>query len=344
MIVVRSPFAHAAIRSVDVGSALAVPGVVAAFSGEDLPIDWIRPLPVIWRVNEEAKVPDHWPLAMDVARFVGDGVAVVVGETPAAAQDGAEVVDCGTGAAAERDGCGVGPGGRRACSCIRTSGPIDVSVSDCTSGRDIEELFKEADVVVARTFRQQRVLGSPMETRGVVRRAATAAASSCCGPPLRSRTSSGGRLHRASGSPSTPPSCRARRRRRFRRKAERLRGGGAGVWPWPAGCAAGQVDRAADGARPGHHSRLARQQQRMELAATRGRADARRSGSPRWHHWAPTCSSRPQASRSSDDFCSGRVRRRGLRATTARGVHQPDADGRIPRCRAARGRSTRSSG
>ncbi|MFN8234204.1 MAG: hypothetical protein U0V56_12300 [Actinomycetota bacterium] len=43
-------------------------------------------------MTEDAKVPDHWPLAFDSARFIGDGLAVVVGETLAAAQDGAEAV------------------------------------------------------------------------------------------------------------------------------------------------------------------------------------------------------------------------------------------------------------
>jgi aerobic carbon-monoxide dehydrogenase large subunit len=167
MIVVRSPFAHAAIRSVDVGSALAVPGVVTAFSGKDLRSDWIRPLPVIWRVNDEAKVPEHWPLAVDVARFVGDGIAVVVGETLAAAQDGAEVV------ASELEPL---PSVTDVESALEDGAVLvhpDLGTNRCfslglESGRDIEELFREADVVVARTFRQQRVLGSPMETRGVV--------------------------------------------------------------------------------------------------------------------------------------------------------------------------------
>jgi len=167
MAVVRSPFAHATIRSVDVASALAVPGVVAAFSGEDLRGDWAGPLPVIWRVDEDANVPEHWPLAVDVARFAGDGIAVVVGETPAAAEDGAEVV------APDLEPL---PSVVEVEAALENGAPLvhpEFGSNRCFSlslahGRDMDELFAEAEVVVSRTFRQQRILGSPMEPRGVV--------------------------------------------------------------------------------------------------------------------------------------------------------------------------------
>lgn len=167
MAVVRSPYAHAAIRSIDVAPALAVNGVRAAFTGEDLKGDWAHPLPVIWRVNAESKVPDHWPLARDIARFVGDGLAVVVGESAAAAWDGAEnvVLDLDPlPAVAEAD------------AALDETAPVvhaDLGTNRCfdlslNNGRDIDEIFAEADVTLSRTFRQQRVLGSPMEPRGVI--------------------------------------------------------------------------------------------------------------------------------------------------------------------------------
>src|SRR5919197_636699 len=78
MHVVRSPFAHARIKSVDVSKALAMEGVVAAFSGQD--IEWAGPLLMAWPVAEGIHNPPHWPLAKDKARYQGDGVAVVVAE------------------------------------------------------------------------------------------------------------------------------------------------------------------------------------------------------------------------------------------------------------------------
>ncbi|HEV8563784.1 MAG TPA: xanthine dehydrogenase family protein molybdopterin-binding subunit [Actinomycetota bacterium] len=93
MHVVRSPFAHAKINGVDLSKALAMPGVVAAFSGQDLAGDWTGPLLMAWAVTEDIHNPPHWPLTKDKARFQGDGVAVVVGETREQAADAAEVVD-----------------------------------------------------------------------------------------------------------------------------------------------------------------------------------------------------------------------------------------------------------
>ena len=75
---VRSPYAHARVRGVDLSAALAAEGVVAAFSGADLKDEWGGPLPMAWPVTEDIKNPPHWPLTPDVARYAGDGVAVVV--------------------------------------------------------------------------------------------------------------------------------------------------------------------------------------------------------------------------------------------------------------------------
>jgi carbon-monoxide dehydrogenase large subunit len=83
---VRSPLAHAEIRSVDASAAAAQPGVVAVLTGSDLE------LPA--RVGF-AMVPPHLarpPLATGRVRFVGEPVAVVVAETRDAAADAAEAV------------------------------------------------------------------------------------------------------------------------------------------------------------------------------------------------------------------------------------------------------------
>src|SRR5207245_97995 len=78
---------------VDVSRALAMPGVVAAFSGQDLADDWAGPLLMAWPVTEDINNPSHWPLTKDKARHQGDGVAVVIAEYRAAARDAAAAVD-----------------------------------------------------------------------------------------------------------------------------------------------------------------------------------------------------------------------------------------------------------
>ncbi|MFN2628693.1 MAG: xanthine dehydrogenase family protein molybdopterin-binding subunit, partial [Gaiellaceae bacterium] len=99
--VVRSPYAHARVSGVDVSAAREAAGVVAAWSGEELKDEWAGGLPCAWPIqtrsfptpsDEDARMPTHWPLATDKARYVGDGVAVVVGESRAAVKDALELV------------------------------------------------------------------------------------------------------------------------------------------------------------------------------------------------------------------------------------------------------------
>jgi aerobic carbon-monoxide dehydrogenase large subunit len=90
--VVRSTVAHGRIASVDLSPALAMPGVVAAFSGADLRDAWAAPMPCAWPVTPDMKSPTHLPLAADTVNYVGDAVAVVVAESEYAARDAADAV------------------------------------------------------------------------------------------------------------------------------------------------------------------------------------------------------------------------------------------------------------
>ena len=83
---VRSPVAHARLSRLDLATARATPGVVGAFAAADLGLPAKLALAIL---------PDVFarpPLAVDTVRFVGDSVAVVVAETRATAEDGAEAV------------------------------------------------------------------------------------------------------------------------------------------------------------------------------------------------------------------------------------------------------------
>ena len=90
--IVRSPFAHARIRSIDATGATARDDVVAVFTGADLTDEFAAPLPCAWPVTPDMVNPPHWPLALDEACFAGDGVAVVVATTREGARDAAEAV------------------------------------------------------------------------------------------------------------------------------------------------------------------------------------------------------------------------------------------------------------
>ncbi len=84
---VRSPLAHAEIRSIDNAVALAADGVVAVETGASLGLGPYRHLEVL-----DAGQARH-PLAVDRIRHVGEAVAVVVADDPVRAEDATELVD-----------------------------------------------------------------------------------------------------------------------------------------------------------------------------------------------------------------------------------------------------------
>jgi carbon-monoxide dehydrogenase large subunit len=91
--IVRSPHAHARIRAIRTEKARQHPGVVAVFTGKDMLDDGVGSLPTGWQIGPDMKEPPHYALAVDKVRYMGDGVAVVIAETKAAARDAAELVE-----------------------------------------------------------------------------------------------------------------------------------------------------------------------------------------------------------------------------------------------------------
>ncbi len=95
--IIRSPYAHARINSVDTKAAAAHPGVVAIFTGKDIAEAGINGVPCGWQVDfkngDTMKEPPHPLLVADKVRHVGDAVAIVIAETREAAKDAAELVE-----------------------------------------------------------------------------------------------------------------------------------------------------------------------------------------------------------------------------------------------------------
>ncbi|HEU5196981.1 MAG TPA: xanthine dehydrogenase family protein molybdopterin-binding subunit, partial [Methylomirabilota bacterium] len=92
-VIVRSIHAHACIKRIDKKRALAVPGVLAVFTGEDLGEDLGTMKMTLKRKRPDGSpmfAPAHQALARGRARYVGDPVAMVVAETLALAEDAAE--------------------------------------------------------------------------------------------------------------------------------------------------------------------------------------------------------------------------------------------------------------
>ncbi len=94
MVVVRSPHAHARIKRVNVEKARQRPGVLAVITGAEIK-NRLRPLRVELdaKLNPGYKACDWYMLAWDKARYVGDGIAIVVAENRYTAEDAAELVE-----------------------------------------------------------------------------------------------------------------------------------------------------------------------------------------------------------------------------------------------------------
>ena len=92
--ILRSPYAHANIRSIDTSAAAkAAPGVIAVIVGADIPYN---PLPMAWPAGGSSGIQNNVNtprvLAKDAVKWTGEGVAAVVAETPAQAQDALELI------------------------------------------------------------------------------------------------------------------------------------------------------------------------------------------------------------------------------------------------------------
>jgi carbon-monoxide dehydrogenase large subunit len=160
MAMVRPPYVHATIGSIDTAAAAAMPGVIGVFTGEDL---GMGALPFVWPITEDIKVPVHYPLATDKIRFAGDAVAVVLAETREQAEDAAEaVVVQATALPALTDM-------REAMkdeTLIHDDLGTNVVVHWSHGGGGDQSVFDSAPVIVEETYDQPRLIPNPMEPRG----------------------------------------------------------------------------------------------------------------------------------------------------------------------------------
>src|SRR6185437_2871937 len=92
-----SPHAHATIKSIDSASAMKMPGVVGVLTGKDYAADKLGPI-MAEAMPEDFGGPkgyrsQHFPLAIERVRYVGERVAIVVAETEAQARDAVDLVN-----------------------------------------------------------------------------------------------------------------------------------------------------------------------------------------------------------------------------------------------------------
>ena len=165
----RSPHAHAKIKSIDTAAASKAPGVVAIYTGADLPAT-VGGLPCGWLINNidgtPMKEPKHPLLAQGKVRYVGDQVAIVIAESIAQAKDAAELIEVDyevlpavvdTGSAA------------KAATAVHDEAPNNVCYIWALGDKAaVDAAFAGAAHVTKLDFINNRLIPNAMETRACV--------------------------------------------------------------------------------------------------------------------------------------------------------------------------------
>ena len=164
--ILRSPYAHANITSIDPSEAKCQPGVIAVYTGKDIE-GHLNPIPCAWLIPDSNLItPDHPAIAKDKVRYVGDAVAVVVAESRYQAEDALEHIDVDyepldatiNPKASTQDGAPQ----------VHDDVPNNIAFKWTVAGGEIDEAFEKADVVVRDTINLQRLIPNAMEPRSAI--------------------------------------------------------------------------------------------------------------------------------------------------------------------------------
>jgi carbon-monoxide dehydrogenase large subunit len=162
MRIVRSPHAHARIVSIDAKAALALPGVVAVWTGAD--IADLSPIDFRADKSAESLKPFRQPaLARGRVRYIGDPVAAVFAEDPYVAEDAAELVTIETHELPVVMSASEAPGE------FDTGRSSEAALLRHSYG-DIEAAFRSAHTIIELDLSTGRHSGVPLETRGAIGR------------------------------------------------------------------------------------------------------------------------------------------------------------------------------
>jgi carbon-monoxide dehydrogenase large subunit len=160
MVVVRSPYAHARINSIQLDAARSLPGVIAAFAGEDL----VRGMPTLGTMPIPGlKKPERRPLAVDRVHYMGDPVAVILAENLYIAEDARDLVEVDYEPL---------PAVTDLEAAIEPDAPLlydelgsNIALSQQSTWGDVQAAFAQADHVVSLRLVNQRLAPSSLEPR-----------------------------------------------------------------------------------------------------------------------------------------------------------------------------------
>jgi aerobic carbon-monoxide dehydrogenase large subunit len=162
MALVRPPYVHATLGTIDTSAAASMPGVVGVYTADDL---GLGALPFVWPITEDIKVPVHYPLTKDKIRYAGDAVAVVVANTREQASDAAEAV---TVEASELPAVTDIEAAATDEVVIHEDLGTNVTVHWSHGGAGDQSVFDSAPVIVQERYHQPRLIPNAIEPRGCI--------------------------------------------------------------------------------------------------------------------------------------------------------------------------------
>lgn len=173
MAMVRSPFAHAKIVSIDTSEAKSAPNVVDVLTGADLGESQGVNINA-WPITPDQVTPTHLPMPIDRVTFAGEIVAVVVARTAAEARDAAELVDVDyeeLPAALDLKEAAADTVLAHPDLGTNKSAFWKFDSAEAGTGGDVDAAIEKAradGIVIEREYRQQRLIPAFMEPRSCV--------------------------------------------------------------------------------------------------------------------------------------------------------------------------------
>ena len=161
--VLRSPYAAANINSISIEDALALPGVKAVYVGKD--VESVGGVPCAGSMPD-LRIPNHKILADDRVYYVGHPVAAVVATDKYIAADAIERIEVDyepTELVSDPEEA-LQEGAVK----VHPEYPDNVAFTFSQEGGDVEDAFRQADVIVKEKILVPRLAPLPIETRGVV--------------------------------------------------------------------------------------------------------------------------------------------------------------------------------
>ena len=164
----RADRAHAEIVRIDAAQALAAPGVVAVFTGDDARREGFKSLPNIvtypGKGGQVLKKPHHPVLAFGKVRFVGEPVAMVIAHTAAIAEDARELIDIEYRDLTPVIGfdAAVREGAPQLHDDVQGNLAFEYESGDAST---VEAAFARARYVTKLTLESQRLVGNALEPR-----------------------------------------------------------------------------------------------------------------------------------------------------------------------------------